>query len=713
LLDEFLDGYDELRILVTGIAPMRTGRERVIRVRPLPVPDPDIDLDHAQPSIMLFAERAAATDRAFHLDADNIGAVAAVCREVGGLPLAIELAAARVSSIPPVVLAEQLASRRGINLLRVDRAGRGGHQGSVNAALAWSYQLLSPRLRELLDQLAVFSATIPIEAAAAVVAPPRESLTDLLDEISELIDMQFLAWHSIDPRQPRFELVPMVRRFARTRLGHGASEHAVRDRHRAYYLNRCRELATQVRSGERAEAVRFARDDWAEVETAVDHAVLCGRFDDALQASVDAAAALEPVPWGQRAAHHHLGRLLESAAPAKDVHRTLLAQAMVATAIEPEMPAARQSSYGSLVNERLDAALAAARRSGDRRVILDALDLIVTALPITLNVTAAVDASREAHQIATELGDESALARFEMWEAFSARHHGDLDTAIRLAFSALRRAQAVSDDGTATLASALLITLPPGVRPRPANPPLPTMQELLAHCEATAQLRPAQYLLSFLNRHSVAAWRLDDAATYAARGLAIGLDRTRADPIGAANAIVDVIRIADALGHASDAAALFLSISPLHALLPGALPADQLSEFRDLIDRVRSAVLTSEYDRLAEQTRGTSLAEAVRLALRYARSVAATSEQLPAPPTPAETVAHHVSPSPPLTGREREVLVALATGATNKDIAAQFGLSAKTVMHHSVAIYHKLGVRGRAEATAWAYRNGLAETAST
>ncbi len=131
-----------------GARPLGVPQEIVLRLRPLPLPDPDVLAlaDAAlQPAVTVFVQRAQAIDAAFALTQENDAGVVATCRAVGGFPLAIELAAARAGSIPPAVIAQQLALPTGMGLLRDSSRAPDDRHASIEATLSWSYGLLPRR----------------------------------------------------------------------------------------------------------------------------------------------------------------------------------------------------------------------------------------------------------------------------------------------------------------------------------------------------------------------------------------------------------------------------------------------------------------------------------------------------------------------------------------------------------------------------------------
>jgi len=219
LVCSLLDAVPEVRILATSREALRIGEERVHRVEGL-APDA---------AAGLFRERAAAADVS---DAD---AVAEVVERLDGLPLAIELAAAKLSSVSVTELARGLRER--LSLLDDGPRDAPARQRTLAAAIAWSHDLRSPVEQRVLRRLAVFPGSFDAAAAEVVAAGEGVERADVLPALSRLVDASLLA---ADP--PRYRLLMTVRTYARERLREAGEEDAAAERHRDAY----RALAEQV-----------------------------------------------------------------------------------------------------------------------------------------------------------------------------------------------------------------------------------------------------------------------------------------------------------------------------------------------------------------------------------------------------------------------------------------------------------------------------------
>ena len=213
-------------LLCTSQRRLGVPGELVVRVEPLDVPTTD-DPPEVPPALQLFAQRAMLADPSFELDDTNRATVATICRELDGLPLAIELAAARCEVWSVDQIARRLDER--LSLLR-DRRETDRHQ-TLRAAIEWSYDLAAPAARSLLRTLSVFRSPFTFEAAAAVSGLDE---VDVLDELTDLLDRSLLSRTGT-----RFRLLDTVRRFAALHLAASPDdEAAVRARHAEWMSGR-------------------------------------------------------------------------------------------------------------------------------------------------------------------------------------------------------------------------------------------------------------------------------------------------------------------------------------------------------------------------------------------------------------------------------------------------------------------------------------------
>jgi predicted ATPase len=241
LLAELLGAAPGVVVLVTSRVVLRLSGEHEFPVPPLPVPpagsSPDPEELERYASVALFTERAHAADPGFELTGGNAQAVAEICRRLDGLPLAIELAAARVRLLPPQALLPRLGQQ--LSLLTSGARDLPERQRTLRSTLDWSYDLLSASEQVLFARLGVFAGPFSLPAAEAVGAdspdPGQAKEPGLvLDTLGSLVDSSLVQ---ADARggEPRFALLETIREYALERLADGNPVQA-HDRHAAYFL---------------------------------------------------------------------------------------------------------------------------------------------------------------------------------------------------------------------------------------------------------------------------------------------------------------------------------------------------------------------------------------------------------------------------------------------------------------------------------------------
>jgi len=242
-------------ILATSREPLGASGEQVVRI-------PSLDSER---SVKLFCNRAGATDNTFLPSADDLAAIGAICERLDGIPLAIELAAARTRSLSPTELLARLDDR--FRLLR--GGGRGGlerHQ-TLRAAVTWSYQLLSNEERLLFDRLSVFAGTFDLAAAEAVCADEHLDELDVVDLIGGLVDKSMLIADRTEGAT-RYRELETLRQYGEERLDDRGETAVLRDRHLHHYLGAADQLMEQWMSPEQVAADQGFAAEWDNLRAA-------------------------------------------------------------------------------------------------------------------------------------------------------------------------------------------------------------------------------------------------------------------------------------------------------------------------------------------------------------------------------------------------------------------------------------------------------------
>ena len=242
---QLLDASVLLRVVVTSRSPLHLSGEQEFPVPPLAVPQLGSDLSTAAvagcEAAQLFVERAAASVPGFDIDDTNAVAIAEITDRLGGLPLAIELAAARVKLLPPEAILARL--EHSLGLLVSDRRDVPDRQRTLRATVAWSYELLSEDARRLFAACSVFRGGISLEIIETAVAQVLELRMPVLDAVQELVDHSLLRPLASFGVAPRYAMLESVREFAAERLAELSCAAAVHAAHAAAFSELASDLA--------------------------------------------------------------------------------------------------------------------------------------------------------------------------------------------------------------------------------------------------------------------------------------------------------------------------------------------------------------------------------------------------------------------------------------------------------------------------------------
>ncbi|SEL52297.1 AfsR/SARP family transcriptional regulator [Rhodococcus maanshanensis] len=284
LVDLLLRRAPGLRVLATSQEPLAVEGEVLLAVPPLRLPDVDSD---AEPSavarssaVQLFAARAAAAAPGFALDAGNARSVAAICRRLDGIPLALELAASRVRALGIHQLADRLDDR--FRLLSTGRRDAPARQQTLRAVIDWSWGLLDERERIVLRRLAVHAGGCALDAAEAVCAGVGVDTVEVLDLLSRLVDRSLVVVAD-DGVEPRYRLLESVAIYGLEQLHESGEFEQVRLQHNTFYADLAERSESRLRGGGQHASLRRLDAEAANVRAALDGAAERGDVDLALR----------------------------------------------------------------------------------------------------------------------------------------------------------------------------------------------------------------------------------------------------------------------------------------------------------------------------------------------------------------------------------------------------------------------------------------------
>lgn len=690
-----------LVVVATSLGPLRAEHEMVIGLDPLEVPPPGAppEVVAESPAVVLFLQRAQNGGRRPATSAAELAAVGELCRRVHGLPLGIEIMASRAASESPQATVDYLDQGHEVTL-RLSRSSDEQRHLSLQAALRWSCGMLSPPAERLLRRMSVFAGPATLDMLTTVVpeGDPHQpgADSDVHDTVSDLVDHRL-----VDPAsgwgEPAFVLVRLLRSIAAERLVE-AGEQACTEEARIRAV-----IDFAVARSEAVEIIEDVVAQGAMARAEADLRQVLRRLVGAADVQRGLVLAIALAPFVLRRGYDGfvlaaLGSVLRMARtrnPVDDrVPRAELWNARLLAKFDG--PTARDDIRACL-RDGLDRA----RRAGDTDTLLLGLAFVLQTLPATGDLDAAAEAVEEGLPLARAAGDVRWEGRFLAWSAIVANQQRRVDDALEFLARGLHHIQGSHDSRTEILLLLGATGLPPDLSPALLRQ-LPTAEDLI---DKARRLDDARYEPFLLRAATTLALRRGDLRTAAARcGEFVRLAHRQATWHDLPHAVLLLALVAARRGDLTVAARLHgMVASRLEVMRPAVSPV-WMEEYEKEINTVCRRLGSAVFETLTNQGADDMRANALTEVLGYADAAAAVRGRGPMP----EQRVSVTEDADRLTPREVEVLVELTTGATNKEISRRLGMSPKTVMHHSTAIYRKLRVRGRAEATAWAFRHGIA-----
>lgn len=282
-VSDLLAACPDLKVLVTSRAVLHLSGEYDYPVPPLQVPDPkqlpDLEALSQYEAVALFIERARAVKPNFAVTNQNAPAVAAICNRLDGLPLALELAAARSRYLPPPALLARLSSR--LTLLTGGARDAPSRQQTLRATIDWSYSLLREEEQQLFARLGVFQGGCTLEAAEVVCKLEGDPGLDTLDGVGSLVEKSLLRQEGEDA--PRFLMLETIWEYALERLEVRGEAEPVRAQHATYYLSLAEEAEPELQGAQQVEWIERLEADHDNLRAALGWFLQRGQVEQELQ----------------------------------------------------------------------------------------------------------------------------------------------------------------------------------------------------------------------------------------------------------------------------------------------------------------------------------------------------------------------------------------------------------------------------------------------
>lgn len=275
---DLMERCPRVKVLVTSRAPMHIRGEKELQIQPLATPDLQSATDMHKlsqfASVELFIQRAQGLRPEFRVTEENAPAIAEICNRLDGLPLAIELAAARIKLLSPQELLARLGHR--FEILRGGTRDLPERHQTLRAAIDWSYNLLAEPARALFRRLAVFSGGWSLEAAEAICNCDDDPNLSIIDEVEALVDFSILTHVEGVGGQARFGMLRTIRDYALERLVESGESERMNHLHAEYFHRFAADVEPRIRTAERQRWQAVAEQDLDNIRAAIQWSLSSG-----------------------------------------------------------------------------------------------------------------------------------------------------------------------------------------------------------------------------------------------------------------------------------------------------------------------------------------------------------------------------------------------------------------------------------------------------
>lgn len=741
-LSDLLTACPRLNILVTSRAPLHISGEHEFPVLPLATPDlkklPESEALSEYAAVALFLQRARMTRPNFQVTSINARTIAEICVHLDGLPLAIELAAARIKILPPHTLLKQLEHR--FEVLTCGARDLPVRQQTLRNTIQWSYDLLNKEEQRLFRQLSIFVGGCTLEAAAVVcnVSSNTNRSMELLEGVTSLVDKSFLQQTEWEREEPRLQMLETIREFGLVCLRESDELEAASCAHAAYYLGLAEEAEANLMGAEQGRWLDRLEQEHENLRTALGWLMERAQTEaDQAELALRMFGALESF-W-TACGHWSEGRMFMERAltTSKGVVTSARAKALKAAAYLLDYTENEIDRLEALLRE----SLVLYRELEDTRGIVDILGHLGAIAREKGNFAAARSLEEEALALSQGSGYKVAIARSLQGLGILLKDQGEYVKAHAMLEESLNLYSKLGNKyGTAItlfrLAQVLFLSLGD---PATIHTLLEESLALFRELNVKVGIDHSYWLLA-----QVALQEGDVALARSLLEERMAITRQIGDRVSLAESLSDLAMVAAREDNYAAARALYeesLAISreivskwriaPYLEGLASVLAAQEefaraaqlwgaAGTLREAFGIPLPPVERAAYERAVAATR--SYLGEKAFATAWAQGQAMTPDQvlsaqgrakslmpMPAAPASALPAAKSVAPHPDgLTQREVEVLRLVARGLTDAQVAGNLIISPRTVHTHLNSIYSKLGVTSRSAATRYAIEHHLA-----
>jgi len=685
-LVEAFAGCPNIKVLATSREPLGVIGETLYPVLPLALPVAHLSIDEIRrvESVQLFVERARSILPTFSLMPDNAEIVSTICRDLDGIPLAIELASARVSVLNVKQIQERLDHRLDL-LLTTARADE--RHRTLRAAIDWSYDLLSSSERLLLQRLSLFTAGFTFSTAESACAWGEIQRAEVLNLLSSLVSKSLVVAETLQGSEARYRLLETIRQHAQEKLRASEDWVSAHEHYLACFLRLAEEVAPKLR--EQYQQLWF---DWLETENDNIRAALAWALEQKrIEAGMRIGIALytfwqtrayirEGYTWYERFLHQ-----TDDSVPLA-VHVNALTWSSV-------MASFLGDAVTAMARGQEAVALCESAGEEDKPLLAVALIGVASGAKVAGDYQTTYTIGERLIEVYRGLGDLVSLGISIMIQGETAIALGKHNTARLLLEESLTLARAAGDRYRIALTLNFMGDL--------ARSERQVVQAHATYEESLSILRElgaAHEIPSTL--HNLAYVWLYQGDIERAHNLfneSLEAQRAQANQEGVLEGLRGYAALASTTGLAAESARLYAAaVANGRGGNSASLWALEKLEYEHYIGLARAKLSDAEFE--AEQVKGRTLSmeQAIAYALNLPFGLPMLSKK-------------ELEPLQALTEREREVVTLIARGLSNGEIADELVLSKRTVEHHIANILSRLGFTNRAQIVRWAMENGLTQ----
>lgn len=654
LIAALLHACPRLHILATSREPLHVAEETVWRIAELSSPEQVLPLEQLAhyEAVQLFCQRAAEVDPRFHLTAQNAPAVIRICHQLDGIPLALELATARLAMLSVDQLADRLAES--FALLKYGDRTATSHHRTLQATFDWSYALLTTVEQALFQRVAIFAGSWNREAVEQIMGPqvtkpyePSDVLTYLVNKSLVIAEEQEGA--DDETEEIRYRLLKTVQQYALEKGQQAADWPQICARHDAWYLQLAEEASVQLHGPEQFVWLRLLDADMPNIRAVLTRSLAQGQIENVVRLA-EAVSRFWIIRNQFSEGRYWFETLLTTERYSKELSPLLRARVLFGAAEFARYQGAHERTC-TLLEEQV----ALLQTLNDPARLAEAQVYLGTALGM-----------KGEHERAQAL----CQAGLDFYRAHN-QVGGITRTLLALSLSALSqgkylRAIALSEEGCALLREA-------------------------------GDYSYLLYSLFILAQATILQGNMEQARHVCQE--ALHLSQQLKQNFGLAASLGLIASVARLQGKMAQAARLFGAAQALQERIQAPLPPSGRALQERMVFLVRSALGKEQFDLHYSEGQNRSLEQILAEAEAVLQ---ATSTPSDAPPTTPAS-----SPLALLSQREREILALVAAGLTDAQIAERLLISRYTVSSHLQSIYTKLHINSRAAATRLALENGL------